>query len=201
MVDKNETSVVSDSIEDTNLQSTSILPQRRRWVAGVGAVLLSVKTGSALAGGVCASPSGFKSIDANPKTSHRPQNFDGSCHSHGWYNGHPEKMGQYRRPLNTLQFHGLLPAPSGMSNTTTLLQVVTSGGSYADARDLVTVFLDFKLGYQTILNVTDVKDMWVICYGSGSVLTTSRFYGWNATDVRNYLDVYVGNRSWPPPAI
>lgn len=62
------------------------LKRRRRILigGGVGAILATVKSGSALAGGQCVAPSAFSSISANPTTSHRPQSF-GQCSSRGWY--------------------------------------------------------------------------------------------------------------------
>jgi hypothetical protein len=193
------------TIAEPDVVENSSTRSRRRWVAGagLGAVLLSVKTGSALAQGTCASPSGFKSIEANPRTSHRPQSFDGACHSQGFYNGqNQDQMQQYKRPFHTLAFHGF-SAGGGFTTATTLRQVITaggggSGGEVALAKDLITVFLDIKLGYQNVLTETDVKDMWARCFGGLTLSANSRFADWLPTDIRDYLDVYVGNRKpWP----
>lgn len=193
------TDAESDVVENAETRS------RRRWMVGAGlsAVLLSVKTGSALAQGTCASPSGFRSIEANPRTSHRPQSFDGACHSHGFYNGqNQDQMQQFKRPFNTLGYHGF-SAGAGFTTTTTLRQIITAnggGGDVALARDLITVFLDIKLGYQDVLTITDVKDMWARCFGGLVLSANSRFADWvPSTDIRGYLDVYVGDRKpWPP---
>lgn len=170
---------------------------RRRWVAGAGAaVLLSLKAGGALAGGVCASPSGFKSINANPKTSSKPGNFDGTCNSHGYYKSQPTRMGAFRTAK--LSDYGLIAPTSPDFNSNSTLETVVSltgnAGSYsADARNLVTVLLDYLLGQQQLLGLQEVKDMWTICFGSASMLaTSSRFYTWTKLEVEAYLVVYVG---------
>lgn len=172
---------------------------RRRWIsgAGVGAVLLSIKSGSALAQGVCASPSGFKSIEANPRTSHRPQSFDGNCHSHGWYRGNPKKLGTYR--YAKLEAYNLNPpAGSGLTKDSNFEAVIKLNGDFANARDLITVLVDFLLTHQDVVNKTDVQFMWARFYGGYSPLG-SKFEGWSNGDIRAYLDVYVGdNKNFPP---
>lgn len=177
------------------------LKKRRRVMigGGVGAVLATVKSGSALAGGVCVAPSAFSSISANPATSHRPQTF-GQCSSHGWYgnNGvNPLKMDSRWLPvvratatLSNAGFPNIGPWP----NTTKLNDIVKAGSSlWQPDANLIIVYLDIKTGVggaNSLMVAQDVFDMWSILFGSGT--TNPKLSGWTSATVRDFYLVWVG---------
>lgn len=176
------------------------LKKRRRVMigGGVGAVLATVKSGSALAGGKCVAPSAFSSIDANPATSHRPQTF-GQCSSHGWYGNNgvdPTKMDTRWSPVlratATLSNAGF-PSGGPWAPTTKLEDIIKADSPlWQSDANLIVVYLDImtgKGGANSLMTVQDVFDMWSILFGSGT--TNPKLNGWTSATVRRFYDVWV----------
>ena len=204
----NQENAGKQSIDDlgTNTQPSS---SRRKLLlsGGAGSVLLSVKSGSALAGGVCVSPSAYSSIKISTHASRTPGAFP-NCSSHGIY-GAPglsdtTRAGRWNPvdPLTaTLSAPGTMPSPfstipSPFSGTTKLLEVLQAGGSTANSRDLVTLYLDVRTGRSgAFITLDDVADMWAICFGG--TVTQPLYTTWTIADVRGFLDITVGNSTLP----
>lgn len=187
-----------------NLQSINgpDIAKRRRVLlgGGVGAILATAKSGSALAGGLCVSPSAFSSITANPQTSNRPQTF-GQCSSRGWYgnNGvNPSTLDSRWLPLirssATLASSGF-PANGPWPADTKLYDIVKAGSSlWNPDGNLIVIYLDVMTGKAgAVLTVGDVMDMWSILFGSGT--NNPKFSGWTAETVRSFYDVWVNPNS------
>jgi len=175
----------------------AIEARRRVLVGGIaGGVLASLKSGSALAEGVCASPSSFTSITLNPATSHRPQQLP-VCHSHGYWKNKPWPISTD----TTVAQAGFCTAgalPEGITGNTKLIDILNmgGGGDVALARDLVAAYLDALASYsQGQFTAIDIQKMWglVFCGTPYIVNGTS----WTKATVRAFLDVLVGNTPWP----
>lgn len=173
--------------------------KRRRVLIGgfASGVLASLKSGSVLAAGICASPSSFTSITLNPATSHRPQQLP-TCHSHGYWKSYPWPI-----PITTTVsgagfcIGGSLPS-LGITGDTKLSDILSQsgGGDVALARDLISAYLDAAAGNsQGQFTIVDIQKMWglVFCGYPYSVNGTA----WTAQTVRAFLDVLVGNTPWP----
>ncbi len=206
---KNESSGQSSAVgESGQLSAMSDKLKRRRVLlgGGVGAILATVKSGSALAGGVCSSPSAFGSIAANPATSHKSHTYTGcEAHSHGWYGnnagtsdtGKLAKRTQRWSPVNwqvaTLADTGL--SGSGLwSSTTKLFDIVAApntlpNGWQADG-NLIVLWLDVKTGHGgDALVLDDVKAMWDILFSGSS--SNTKFAGWTSQTVRDFYTAWV----------
>lgn len=168
---------------------------RRRFLGAGSAitVLASLKSGSALAEGVCTSPSAFTSIALNPATSQRPPVNPLVCHSHGyWKNANNWPISKETKVKDVF----CLSASTeliGITRTTTLIQVLNLGGGGLTpyARDLVSAYLDaLYYGGSSPFTTLDIKKMWalVFCGGTYSVNGTA----WNLSTVRAFLDKLVG---------
>lgn len=190
---------VEDGLQSTN--GTDLAKRRRVLVGGgVGAILASVKSGSALAGGHCVSPSAFSSITANPQTSHRPTSF-GECSSHGYYgnNGNGVDLDSRWSPVSranaTLSNAGFTPGGLWNPNTKLFDIVKTGQGSlWQDDGNLLVIYLDVMTGKAGgVMTEGDVKDLWAILFGSGS--TNPKFNGWSAATVRSFYNVWVNPNS------
>lgn len=190
-------------VED-NPQSTNgaDLAKRRRILVGgsVGAILASAKSGSALAGGQCVSPSAFSSITANPQTSQRPAIFR-ECSSHGYYgnSGNGVDLDSRWSPVSranaTLSNAGF--TPSGLWHPDTKLFDILKTGQdslWQDDGNLLVIYLDVMTGKAgDVMTERDVKDLWAILFGSGS--SNPKFSGWSAATVRSFYDVWVNPSS------
>jgi hypothetical protein len=206
---KNESSGQSSAVgESGNLSAMADKLKRRRVLlgGGVGAILATVKSGSALAGGVCNSPSAFGSIAANPATSHKPHTFTGcDPHSHGWYgnnagttnSGKLAKRTQRWSPVNwrvaTLADTGL--SGSGLwSSDTKLFDIVAAPNSLPNGwqpdGNLIVLWLDVKTGNAgDALVLSDVMAMWDILFNGGS--DNTKFTGWTSQTVRAFYTAWV----------
>lgn len=180
------------------------LKRRRRILigGGVGAILATVKSGSALAGGQCVAPSAFSSISANPATSHRPQSF-GQCSSRGWYGDSGGGSGSdldprwapVSRASATLATAGF--PTGGLPSSTLLYDIVKVDkpnffkiNGNPDG-NLIVVYLDvITQKAQNGMTVQDVFDMWSILFGSGT--TNLKLSGWTPQTVRDFYYVWVG---------
>ena len=182
--------------QDLDVQASA--KSRRRFLgAGTAtAVLASLKTGSALAEGVCVAPSAYTSIALNPATSSRPAQMP-VCHSHGYWKTHEGWLIPRDAKVKDHFCRGAGTAAIGITETTTLLNVlnaeagVISGGDAAYARDLISAYLDSKTGGFEVIKSSDIQSMWslVFCGGTYSVNGTV----WTKATVRTYLDVLIGS--------
>ncbi len=170
---------------------------RRRLLVGggAGAVLASLKSGSALAEGVCVSPSAFTSITLNPATSHKPGERL-ICHSHGYWKNRSAWPVPRTTKVGSYFCLGSGTAAIGINGDTTLIDVlekqngVIPGGDAHYARDLISALLDVSAGHAgTYLTVMQIQKMWalVFCGGTYSVNGTL----WTRETVRAFLDVLV----------
>lgn len=188
-------------------ESPKIESAKRRRVllgGGVGAVLATVKSGSALAGGVCVSPSSFHSISATPKSSLPPRTY-GSCSSHGFYGNSgidATTMDQRWSPVlrNTATLAGAsFPSQGVWSSTAVKLKDIVAAPptiGWQEDGNLIVIYLDIMTSRANgALTVSDLMDMWRIRYSLGGVVNTTRFSGWTPADVKNFYDVWVGNSS------
>ncbi|MCB1890524.1 MAG: hypothetical protein KDH20_23170 [Rhodocyclaceae bacterium] len=196
--------------DNQNNEPTECRPQdgaqdatRRRLLAGgSAAVVLAVKSGSALAGGYCVSPSAFSSIQAFTHASQKPITQYPRCSSRGYYgnSGIADDVRTARwSPIDfntaTLGSPGhspspFAPIPGGYTASSKLLDVLRSGSASDVAPDLVTLYLDVVTGKsQGFISVEDVADLWAIAFG-GTPLQ-SQFSTWTPGDVRDYLDITV----------
>lgn len=175
-----------------------VVPRRRKLLLGAGSavtVIASMKSGSALAEGVCVSPSAFSSISVTHIASHKPSNLP-TCHSHGYWKN---KTGSW--PVSTgttVSGAGFSPTSSAgiFTASTTLLSILNSGGGGLTpyARDLVCAYLDVMAGASgPYVNESDVKAMWALVFGGTAYAPNG--ISWSVTDVRNWLDVMVGNKA------
>jgi hypothetical protein len=172
----------------------SSIPSRRRVVVAgaAGAVLASLKSGSALAGGVCVGPSAFTSITLNPATSNRPDQSV-ACNSHGYWKNHENA---WPIPIETRVLRvfcaSALTEGIGISTTTTMLTVLKTGGGgdRPFARNLISAYLDARKNGNSVFKASDIQLMWslVFCGGTFSVNGTA----WNRTHVEGFLKVLVG---------
>lgn len=169
-------------------------PPRRRFLGAGGAVtvLASMKSASALAEGVCASPSSFSSIRANPATSRRPVQPLEICHSHGYWKTHNWPISKE----TTVSEAGFFPdviSSLAITGSTKLVVIINASGGGDDrafAADLVSAYLDVRAGAPIPLN--DVLAMWSVVFGSGFYAPTGGV-SWTRSDVRNYLNVLIGS--------
>jgi hypothetical protein len=179
-----------------NVESVAMPVARRRKLllgAGSGAVtvIASLKSGSALAEGVCASPSAFSSIKVTAVASHKPSNLP-TCHSHGYWKNN---TGAWPVSVNTTVAGALFNPTSSASfqPTTKLLDVLKLGGGGLNpyARDLVSAYLDVKAtNVGPYVLEADVKAMWALVFGN--VPYAPGGIPWTVANVRAWLDVMVG---------
>lgn len=186
---------------------------RRRAVLGGGAaVLLSVKTGSALAGGTIVSPSAFVSLAIIGNTSAKPLTNFPAGSSQGYYSNAPSPTAQQcDRPQqpgwNTancdqelastkLKHIGFLNSPQGPDTNISQALDQSRANSQANERDLITAYLDFYFGRTRDVRIefNDILSLWNIVYNPGGFID-GRYAGWDACTVRAYLDVWVGTAS------
>ncbi len=184
---------------------------RRRALIGGGAVLAAMNSGSALAGGICVSPSSFSSIKANSKTSNKPKTF-GACSSHGFYgNGGVSsstmdtRWSPVSRANATLSNAGFpsygkwgptSPASAFVGLNTKLYAIVSAPGNPAwyEEGNLVVIYLDVMTGRAgSTTSVDDVKNMWRVLFMSGVGITDPKYNSWTPETVRSFYDVWVGN--------
>ena len=206
---KNESSGYSSVVgESGQLSAMSDKLKRRRVLlgGGAGAILATVKSGSALAGGVCNSPSAFGSIAANPAGSHKPHTYTGcEPHSHGWYGNNAgttnaralERRTQRWSPVNwqvaTLADTGL--SGSGLwSSTTKLFDIVADPNSLPSGwqpdGNLIVLWLDVKTGKAgDALVLSDVVAMWDVLFNGGSA--NAKFASWTPQTVRAFYTAWV----------
>lgn len=177
---------------------------RRRLVLGGSAasVLLSVRSGSALAEGALISPSAFNSITAAAGTSNSPTQF-GTAHSHGYYSNvkNPQVLSRWPDdypPDTTLAAAGLEPDVfSTLDKPATLHSVLTADGDVPIARNLIGIFLDAANGVTApYLTVDDVRDMWDLAF-TGAAPSGSQFEIWTVDQLEQYLAVLVGDAPNP----
>lgn len=170
---------------------------RRRLLVGgsAGAVLATLKSGSALAEGICVSPSAFTSITLNPATSQRPGERL-ICHSPGYWKNRSAWPVAKDTKVSSYFCLGLGTAAIGINGNTTLIDVlekqngVIPGGDAHYARDLISALLDVLAGHAgAYLTAIQVQKMWalVFCGGTYSVNGTV----WTRETVRAFLDVLV----------
>lgn len=182
----------SQSFDEPNLA------KRRRVLLGgsVGAILASVKSGSALAGGQCVSPSAFSSISANPNTSHRPTSF-GQCSSRGWYGNNgvgdstlDARWSPVNRSTATLA-NTNFPSGGPWPSDTKLYDIIkVRSRLWNPDGNLIVMYLDVKTGKAgDVLTENDVKDMWSILFGVGTA--NQKFANWTADTVRAFYNVWV----------
>lgn len=174
-------------------------PKRRRLLGGGAAatVIASLKSGSALAEGVCLGPSAFTSVTLNPGTSNKPQQFQ-VCHSHGYWKNHAWPISRDTTVMAAFGL-GLPPNDANFTGSSTLWAVLNwegGGGKAAFARDLISAYLDARSGVSAF-DVNDVKGMWgLVFFGQPYTLKTGVV--WNDPGVvRRYLDVLVGTGANP----
>lgn len=177
--------------------SPSRLKDGRRRLLGAGSaltVLASLKSGSALAAGVCVGPSAFTSIRLNPATSNKPRDLL-TCHSHGYWKNAAWPISRDTKVKGVFSLCGLTTT-IGITDTTKLIDVLNMGGDSfgedrAFARDLICAYLDaMSNGANSPFTTMDIQKMWslVFCGGSFSVNGTP----WTRQTVRGFLDVLVG---------
>jgi len=194
----------SQETGEPNLQSIDgpDVAKRRRVLlgGGVGAILATVKSGSALAdGGQCVAPSAFSSITANSQTSNRPRTF-GQCNSRDWYGGNGigiptlnDRWSPVSRASATLASSGF---PSGgWDGQTKLYDIVKAdSSSWTADGNLIVIYLDVMTGVAGgVLAVGDVMDMWSILFGAGTA--NPKFSGWTADTVRSFYNVWTNPNS------
>lgn len=197
----NEKSFEQKNQQSPESQVSNAPDQRKRrnvlLGGGVGAILATVKSGSALAGGICVAPSAFSSIKANSATSNKPKSF-GQCSSKGWYgnNGVSDatldaRWSPVARSTATLANTGFTGGP--WPSSTKLYDIIKAGSSlWKPDGNLIVIYLDVMTGKAgTVLIESDVKDMWSILFGTGT--TNPKFAGWDAQKVRDFYSVWVGD--------
>lgn len=201
---------------------TRVSPTRRRMLAGAMAaapVAMTLHSTSALATGVCVSPSAFASIRANPVTSNRPTTLN-TCNSHGYWKNHDWPTGN---GLRDAAFGSVFSAPHLLIGTfqnpsdpkkgqqayldqMTLFQAVWiggDGGAQLDgnlARDMVSSYLDALAGNLVLRpgpaanTVAILQQMWASAIIANYWVTP---WGdiWHREDARAWLSVLVGNAS------
>lgn len=172
---------------------------RRRRLLGVGSavtVLASLKSGSSLAAGVCTTPSAFTSIAVNPATSQKPPLNPSVCHSHGYWKDRGWPISRDTKVSDV--FCGVSTSARltaiGITNNTTLHQVVIMGGGGADralAADLISAYLDSFVNGAGYFTAVDIQKMWalVFCGIPYSVNGTA----WTSATVRDFLNVLIGS--------
>jgi hypothetical protein len=197
-----------NSVEQKSAQSSESLASnapdrnRRRGVllgGGIGAILATVKSGSALAGGICVAPSAFSSIRANSATSNKPKSF-GQCSSHGYYgNSGATDLDARWSPINrataTVSSAGF-SGPGLWTADTKLFDIVKTGHNplWKPDGNIIVVYLDVMTGRAGgVMTESDVKDLWNILFSTGSV--NPKFSGWDAQTVRDFYKVWVGKAS------
>ncbi len=191
----------NEAHDKINLVEKNKLQRRRRVLGGsVGiSVLAAMKSGSALAQGVCVAPSAFSSIRANSATSNRPTTFS-ECHSHGYWKNHDWPISK----TTTVEGAAFWPNDfiSGdftVTKTTTLLSLIEAGGGggkRAFAADLVSAYLDAKVlanSGQAPFTPSDIQLMWSKVFGVGSYMPSGSSTPWTETDIRNFLNVLIGD--------
>lgn len=172
--------------------------RRRRLIlgGGLGGAFAAFKSGSALAGGVCNSPSAFGSIAANPASSHKPHTFDGcNASSKGWYVNPGQKTPRtenWNGVSTDLTFGGAqFPPASGVTASLKLYEALCQPYWKSDF-NLVVIYLDVKTGRANgVLSVSDVFEMWNILFNSA--VGTGKFSGWNASTVQAFYTSWVGS--------
>jgi len=196
----NEKSFEQQNEQSPAPQASNIPAQsRRRNVllgGGVGAILATVKSGSALAGGICVAPSAFSSIKANSTTSNKPKSF-GACSSRVYYGNNgggvdlDARWSPVIRSTATLRNVGFSGGPWPL--TTKLYDIIKAGSSlWLPDGNLIVIYLDVMTGKAGgVLTEGDVKDMWSILFGTGT--TNPKFAGWDAQKVRDFYSVWVGD--------
>ena len=177
--------------------------RRRRLLlgGGAGAILATVKSGSALANGVCVSPSSFHSITATPKSSLPPRTY-GTCSSHGFYGNSNNGLSKWGPVATNATLAGAgFPTVTahGWTGTTKLYDIVRAPSLPAlpwnSDGNLIVIYLDIMTGRAgtptPALSLSDLYDMWRVRFGLGGF--NSKFNGWTPTQVANFYDVWVGN--------
>lgn len=198
----NEKSFEQKSEQSSESQVNSAPDQRKRrnvlLGGGVGAILATVKSGSALAGGICIAPSAFSSIKANSTTSHQPKSF-ASCSSKGWYGNNRVSLSTLDTRWSPVDRSGTTLEGAGFSkghwtSTTKLYDIIKAGSSlWNDDANLIVIYLDVMTGKAgDVLSESDVKELWGILFGTSTGTTSLKFEGWNAQKVRDFYSVWVG---------
>lgn len=168
--------------------------RRRRLIlgGGLGGAFAAFKSGSALAGGVCNSPSAFGSIAANPDTSHKPHTFDGcSASSKGVYMNNGNATANWGSvSLDTTLEGAGFPATVNLAPTKKLRELLVKPDWKPDY-NLVVLYLDVKTGRAAaVISESDVFAMWDILFNGGT--SNPKFSGWTADTVRLFYGSWVG---------
>ncbi len=191
--------------------------RRRLLKAGAASapVIMTLSAKSALAEGLCVSPSAFASIAANVATSNAPDTMN-ACHSHTYWQGQAWPAGLEKEALFSSIFNGStmiagkIKGENGEDvvvhyHTMTLEQSMRLEGGAGETvpvdlpRDVVSAYLDVTAGSlqigTTLMDSQDIlRDMWY-----GAIIQGSWSTPWNSTwtraDARAWLDVLIGNRS------
>lgn len=196
----NEKSIEKKSEHSSDSQVSGAPGQRKRrnvlLGGGVGAILASVKSGSALAGGICVAPSAFSSIKANANTSHQPKSF-ALCSSRGWYGNNGVSLSTLDSHWNPVDRSSATLEGAGFSkghwtSTTKLYDIIKPGSRlWNEDGNLIVIYLDVMTGKAgDVLSESDVKDLWSILFGFGTM--NQKFAGWNVQKVRDFYSVWVG---------
>lgn len=181
---------------ETDTKPTDAGRRRRLLVGGgLGGAFAVFKSGSALAGGVCNSPSAFGSIAANPGTSHQPHTFvNCQASSKGWYINPGQKTPRTENWGNistnlTLSDAGF-PSVSGVSASLKLQELLCQPYWKPDY-NLIVLYLDVVTGRAgDVITVSDVFAMWNILFNNAA--GTGKFLGWTPVTVQAFYTSWVG---------
>lgn len=190
---------------DRGTAETSGQSQRRRLLVGgmAGGILATLKSGNALAEGVCASPSAFTSIALNPATSRRPQQLP-QCHSHGYWKNHSWPISRDTTVSGAGFCLGNRLTAIHVNADTKLYTIldnkdksIVDGEDRALAADLISAYLDAAAGFAANqFTTTDIKKMWALVF-CGQPYTVNGV-SWTVQTVRAFLDVLIGKKKpWP----
>lgn len=178
-------------VADTT-KSAGVGRRRRLLLGGLGGTFAAFKSGSALAGGVCNSPSAFGSIVANPQNSHKPHTFDGcQASSKGVYMNRgmaTDNWGSVDKEI-TLADAGF-PATASVLSTKKLRELLVKPAWKPDY-NLIVLYLDVKTGRAAgVISESDVFAMWDIIFNSGT--SDPKFAGWTTEMVQKFYLSWVG---------
>lgn len=188
---------LTESTQITQDDKSSIGKVRRRRFLGAGSavtVLASLKSGSALAQGVCICPSAFTSIAANPATSHKPRELK-ECHSHGYWKGKPWPISQDTK-VSAVFCLSSRTTIIGITTETKLIEVLNMNGGgngedVAFARDLIAAYLDSFGNGIGAFTASDIQQMWSLVFCGGMYPATGP--QWTRATVRAFLNVLIGD--------
>lgn len=185
---------LTESTKITQEDGSSMEKVGRRRFLGAGSavtVLASLKSGSALAEGVCISPSAFTSIAANPATSHKPRELK-QCHSHGYWKNHGWPISQDTKVSAVFCLSSRTTA-IGITTEAKLIDVLnmSGGGDIPFARDLIAAYLDSFGNGIGVFTASDIQQMWSLVFCGGTYPATGP--QWTRATVRAFLNVLIGD--------